>query len=72
MVRSVSRVQGTSGQKSEGNESGSAPWSPTVGTCAPDRTTAAVRATIATSGAGTTVVHRGSPTMIAIPAATSG
>ncbi len=72
MIRSVSQVRATSGKNSVGRLSGSAPWSPTVGTRRPSATTATVIRMIATSGAGTTRLARGRRTMIAIPTATSG
>src|SRR3982750_3453595 len=72
MMRSVWTVNGTSGQNSEGKPSGSLPSSPTVGTVTPASTENTVRATIATSGAGTAVLTRGSNAMIAIAATTSG
>ena len=72
IVVSVSSESGTSGMNSDGSESGSSPWSPTFGTASPAAITTTVSTTIATSGAGTTEVHRGRKTRIASPAATSG
>src|SRR5690606_18933527 len=68
----VSSVHGTSGISRDGNELGSSPSSPTVGTLMPVSTTAPVSSTIATSGAGTALVSFGHPTMTAMPTATSG
>ena len=72
MICRVSRVSGTSGMNSVGRESGSSPWSPTVGTRQPNPTAAAVSTTIATSGAGTAVVSRGSNARISRLAASIG
>ena len=72
MICSVSSVSGTSGMNSSGSDSGSSPWSETFGIDHPAASTAAVSSTIATSGAGTTAVTRGSSTMIAMPTATRG
>ena len=72
MMRRVSRFSGTSGNSSAGRDSGSSPSSPTVGTLIAARTVAAVSRTIATRGAGTTLVQRGNSTMIAMPTATRG
>ncbi len=68
-ICSVSRVSGTCGRKSPGRLSGSWPSSPTVGTPQPIRTTNTVITMIAISGAGTTRVSFGKPTMIPIPTA---
>lgn len=72
MTRSVSSVQGTFGMPRVGRLWGSAPLSPTSGTarCAP--TVSSVSTTMAISGAGMTVVSRGSNTIIATPAAANG
>ena len=70
MICSVSRLSGTLGKISDGRRSGSAPSSPTVGTLTANATVTAVSTTIATRGAGTTLVRRGRNTITAIPAAT--
>ena len=72
MISSVSRVRGTSGRNQVGRLSGSSPWSPTFGTSTAPMTVKAVSATIATSGAGMTLLIRGNPTMTAIPTAIIG
>jgi len=72
MIRSVSSENGTSGRPRVGRLSGSSPSSPTVGTSTPTVTVNTVSSTMATSGAGTTVVSRGSPKMTARPTAASG
>ena len=72
MMPRVSRVNGTSGISREGRLSGRAPWSPTVGTEMPNTTAAPVSSTIATRGAGTALVTRGSRYMIRSPAAAIG
>src|SRR5690349_3138471 len=72
MIRSVSRVNGTSGRPGTGSDEGSAPLSPTVGTEIPAVTVTMVRSTIDTSGAGTDGRSLGSSTRSATPAATSG
>ena len=72
MMRSVSSVKGTCGTNRLGRLRGSWPSSPTVGTATAAKTVNSVRTTIATSGAGTALVARGSSTMTAIPTATSG
>jgi hypothetical protein len=69
-IVSVSSENGTAGIPRIGSASGSAPWSPTVGTAMPAPTQTAVRTRIAISGAGTAVVRRGSRYTIASPAAT--
>jgi hypothetical protein len=71
MMFSVSHVGGTAGNASTGRLSGNAPWSPTVGTATPAATVNTVRPVIATSGAGTARVSRGSPTITTRPAASS-
>ena len=72
MIWRVSSVSGTSGRSNDGNDVGSSPWPATSGTFQPTASTTTVIATIAISGAGTTVVRRGKPTMITMPTATSG
>ena len=58
-IASVCRVRGTPGSPKPGSADGSAPMSFTVGTWTCSRTAAAVSTTIATSGAGTALVSRG-------------
>ncbi len=70
MIRSVSTENGTSGREKKGSESGRAPMSPTVGTSTPRARPPKPMTAMATRGAGTTLVMRGSPTMMAIPSAT--
>ena len=72
MICRVSSVHGTFGMSSSGHDSGSSPWSPTLGTFQPAATTTMEMTRIAISGAGTTVVTRGKNTMMRMPAATSG
>ncbi|MDR7102155.1 hypothetical protein J2X37_001315 [Croceicoccus sp. BE223] len=60
MIASVSQVSGTSGQTRLGKPWGRSPMSATVLTGAPVQIASAVSTTIATSGAGTAVVSRGS------------
>ena len=72
MICSVSRFRGTLGMNRDGNDSGSSPWSETLGSFHPLTSTAPVSSTIAIRGAGTTVVRRGTRTMIAKPASTRG
>ena len=71
-MRNVSNVRGTSGKNRVGRLRGSSPSSPTRGTEIPITITAAVSSTIATSGAGTTFVRRGSSTITMSPTATRG
>ena len=52
-----------------GSESGRAPMSPTVGTVMPSRPPPTPSTAMATRGAGTAVVRRGRPTMMARPRA---
>ncbi len=72
MIRRVSRVSGTFGVNNDGRLLGSSPSSPTVGTVTAASTVKPVSATMATSGAGTTVETRGRPTMTAMPIAIIG
>ena len=67
----VSRFHGISGTKSPGSEVGSSPWSATSGTFHPAATAMMLTTRMVISGAGITVVNRGSPSMIARPMATS-
>ena len=70
MIFRVSNENGTEGSPRMGSASGSLPSSPTVGTPIPATTQATVSRTIATSGAGTALVTRGSRYITARPAAT--
>ena len=72
MIWRVSRLKGTSGTNQVGRLSGSLPSSPTSGTSTAAMMVNAVRATMAISGAGTTLVMRGRPTMAAMPTAIIG
>ncbi len=54
-MRSVSSENGTAGKPGMGNESGSRPWSPAVGTSMWPVITSALTTVIATSGEGTAV-----------------
>lgn len=68
----VAAVNGTSGRPGSGSPAGSLPLSPTVGTARWAPAVTAVSATIDTSGAGTTVVNRGSSAVSARPPTSSG
>src|SRR3972149_3963089 len=72
MIVNVSTVSGTSGKNSDGKLDGNSPSSPTSGTFNAKTTVAAVRSTIATSGAGTAVVSLGSRIITSNPTPTSG
>ena len=72
MIDRVCRLSGTLGSIRLGRLSGSLPSSPTVGMATAASTVTAVRATIATRGAGTALVNRGRTTMIRMPTAMSG
>ncbi len=72
MIWSVSKVSGTLGMSSSGREVGSSPWSETSGRSHPAAQTRVVITTIATRGAGTIVVRRGSPIMMTRPSPTIG
>ena len=59
MIRSVSKVSGTSGWRRSAVPTAAAPMSPTVRTSRPSAIESAVSTTIATSGDGTARVRRG-------------
>ena len=67
----VSRVSGTFGVNSSGSDCGNSPSSPTVGTVMAIIKTIALTRTIATSGAGITLVRRGMPIITSRPRATN-
>ena len=67
----VSMVSGTFGINSSGSDSGSSPSSPTRGTEIAITKTIALTSTIATSGAGITLVKRGMTIITTNPIATS-
>ena len=71
-ICSVSRVSGTVNGVSPGSEPVSGPSSPTSGTVSPASTAIRVTTTMATRGAGTAVVSRGSSTTMAMVRANSG
>ena len=72
MIRNVSNVYGTSGSNHLGKLSGNSPLSPTVGMSQPITSTNRLTPTTTTSGAGTTVVTRGSTAITPTPRATKG
>ena len=72
MIDRVCRFSGTWGRTSVGRLVGSSPSSPTLGMCTFSARTAAVRITMAISGAGITVVSFGKNTMISRPTADEG
>ena len=71
MIGRVSSENGTDGMPRIGSASGRRPSSPTVGRSMPPATAATVSTTIATSGAGTALVSRGTRKISARPAPTS-